>query len=667
MGQYLLGGFHIKTDTSSSGGSGNVFAPSNLDANAFVFGDDGIHDVKTGILFYDLGVLRGGVTLYTPITASQRDITFQPGDADTGSGQDGGSLTLLAGAGDGLGPGGSVNMFAGAGIGGGTGGNFIAVAGGAANADAGYLNFSGGNVGSGNGNGGQILFEGGLGGGTGAGGGITFVAGEGGSTGDGGDISFTAGVGHAPGVNGVILFNSPTFIQGSQISLAGDFTTAGAFGLTLTVTAATNVTLPTTGTLASLAGAETLTNKSLSLGSNTFSGTKTQFNSALSDGDFLFVGDVTQYTNEEAQDAVGAMVANSTFISLAYNDATPSLTASLSATGTPSSSTYLRGDNTWATIAGGGDVTKVGTPSNNQMAVWTGDGTLEGTSDFTYDGTSLNLVTGKNLQIAGATVLADSAGTTTLSNIDALDATTENTIEAAIDTLANLTSVQGKTVTFAGDFITSGANSLTLTTTGATNVTLPTTGTLATLAGVEALTNKTFNLTSNTLTGTKAQFDTAVSDGNFLYVGDVTQYTDEMAQDAVGAMVANSTFVSLAYNDTTPSLTASLSATGTPSSTTYLRGDNTWATIAGGGDVTKVGTPVNNQVGVWTGDGTIEGDANLTFDTTTDTLATQIVTVADEAYGDTWSGSLQTPTKNAIYDQFQALNYGYLASAGGFV
>lgn len=65
-----------------------------------------------------------------------------------------------------------------------------------------------------------------------------------------------------------------------------------------------------------------------------------------------------------------------------------------------------------------------------------------------------------------------------------------------------------------------------------------------------------------------------------------------------------------------------LSATGTPSGSTFLRGDNTWATPAGSGDVSKVGTPVNNQVGVWTGDGTIEGDTDLTFDTTTNTLTT---------------------------------------------
>ena len=61
----------------------------------------------------------------------------------------------------------------------------------------------------------------------------------------------------------------------------------------------------------------------------------------------------------------------------------------------------------------------------------------------------------------------------------------------------------------------------------------------------------------------------------------------------------------------------------------YLKSDGTdiaWSTIAGGGDVSKVGTPVNNQIGVWTGDGNLEGDTALTFDTSTDTLATGILT-----------------------------------------
>lgn len=51
------------------------------------------------------------------------------------------------------------------------------------------------------------------------------------------------------------------------------------------------------------------------------------------------------------------------------------------------------------------------------------------------------------------------------------------------------------TITVAGNFVTSGAFSLTLTTTATTNVTLPTTGTLATLAGTETFTNKTIGVT----------------------------------------------------------------------------------------------------------------------------------------------------------------------------
>lgn len=208
---------------------------------------------------------------------------------------------------------------------------------------------------------------------------------------------------------------------------------------------------------------------------------------------------------------------------------------------------------------GGGDVSKVGTPVNNQMAVWTGDGTLEGTSDITYDGANLNLVTGKSLQVAGATILADTAGTTTLSNIDALDATTESTIETAIDTLANLTSIQGRTVTLAD----AGANAI---------------------FGWDDVAGAYENLTAAEATAT--------------------------LNNMVGDAGAGGT------KGLAPAPAAGDAAAGK-----FLKADGTWTAPAGGGNVSKVGTPVDNQVGVWTGDGTIEGDAALTFDTATDVLS----------------------------------------------
>lgn len=75
---------------------------------------------------------------------------------------------------------------------------------------------------------------------------------------------------------------------GKTITLGGNLTTSGAFALTLTLSATTSVTLPTSGTLATLAGAESLTNKKLgSLTTNGFVKT--------SGGDGTLSVDVTDY------------------------------------------------------------------------------------------------------------------------------------------------------------------------------------------------------------------------------------------------------------------------------------------------------------------------------------------------------------------------------------
>jgi hypothetical protein len=78
--------------------------------------------------------------------------------------------------------------------------------------------------------------------------------------------------------------------------------------------------------------------------------------------------------------------------------------------------------------------------------------------------------------------------------------------------LPNALSTDG-TQTLTNKTITLGNNTITGTT--AEFNTALSDANFATLAGTETLTNKTINLTSNTLTGTTAQFNTALSDANF--------------------------------------------------------------------------------------------------------------------------------------------------------
>jgi len=74
-------------------------------------------------------------------------------------------------------------------------------------------------------------------------------------------------------------------------------------------------------------------------------------------------------------------------------------------------------------------------------------------------------------------------------------------------------------------------------------------------------------------------------------------------------------------------------------------------TLGGGGDVTKVGTPVNNEIGVWTGDGMLEGDTNLQWNGTSLTIDGTIIlqersdppsTVS--GYGQIWVHNTDTPS-----------------------
>lgn len=218
--------------------------------------------------------------------------------------------------------------------------------------------------------------------------------------------------------------------------------------------------------------------------------------------------------------------ANSTFVNLAESgtDATRTLTASLSATGTPSATTFLRGDNTWASI------------SDN---------------DTTYD----------------------------------------------------------------------------LTGTGSTNGTA---GVL--LTGSDATTDTVLIVGSGTTTVTRS--------GNTLTVTSNDQYDGTVTSVDTG----NSTFISGSGGPITSSgtLTYSLSATGTPDSTKYLRGDNTWSAISGIYSWTVAGDTGSETI--VNGDTvTFAGGTNVTtaYDTGTNTLT---INSTDQYVGTVTSVGLSMPS-----------------------
>ena len=110
-----------------------------------------------------------------------------------------------------------------------------------------------------------------------------------------------------------------------------------------------------------------------------------------------------------------------------------------------------------------------------------------------------------------------------------------------------------------------------------------TTPTTYTISGVTNGPNTDINLTPNVGSGAAASF-VKLLPGNDITISAIADNVT-IASTAVGS-ITGSTFVNI--NSTNPLVPiVSLSATGTPGATNYLRGDNTWATIAGGGSMSS--------------------------------------------------------------------------------
>lgn len=272
--------------------------------------------------------------------------------------------------------------------------------------------------------------------------------------------------------------------------------------------------------------------------------------------------------------------------------------------GTCSASTFLRGDGSCQTPAGGGNVSNSGTPTVHQTGVWVSATTIAGVGPGS---------TGQAFASTGAST--DPAFTSSLSAVTSVNSSTvpASTTLAGLGTVETWTAAQ----TFTNSDIlllgsSTGATTFTSANAGASNFTLTfpaATDTVVTLAATQTLTNKSI-AASEVNSGTLAAAQMPA------LTGDVTSTSGTVATTVgkINGTALSGLATGLLKNTTTtgvPSIATSADViadwSGTCSASTFLRGDGSCQTPAGGGNVSNSGTPTAHQTGVWVTATTLAG------------------------------------------------------------
>jgi hypothetical protein len=433
----------------------------------------------------------------------------------------------------------------------------------------------------------------------------------------------------------------------SGTTTASDLVSSGAsFDLVNTTATTVNFAGAATAlTVGATTGTTTVRNALVVTGNLTVNGTTTTVNSTTISVDDINVvlGDTASPTDTSANGG-GITLKGATDKTINWVQSTAAWTSSEDFNLLTGKVYEINGTTVLSATALGSGVTGSSLTSVGTIATGTWQGTVVAGQ---YGGTGV-ANTGKTITVSGNTTIGSSTHTVafvTSANTSVTLPTTGTLVNDAVATLSSLTSVgtiatgtwqgtaiagqyggtgvanTGKTITLGGNLTTSGAFATTLTATATTSVTLPTTGTLATLAGTEALTNKTLTspaITTSLTTGSTS-FDlvnTTATTVNF--AGAATALT---IGAATGATTINNTLTVVGRSSGSSKITTSGGIYGTlfiqPNEVTGSGNQSAPYITLAGADAVGTGVVTGGPAALYGGsasDGTTNNGGNALID-----------------------------------------------------